>query len=671
MPPLQRTRRRNQNDSLRAVGVKGTISMVYQHPNLMDASDTMSTEDPGATDKTADTPGREGEGGTSSEAASVHKAPVPKISAALVHELSVKMRHRPDAVFDLEHPEAIVPLLPVQELLFAIQEIGRSDSGDLVALATPEQFQAFVDLTAWKRDRVDLDELAEWLEVILSLEDDPFLEKLRTMDPELISVGLRRFCTVIQVEDPEEDPIADTDLEAWWTPDRWFVLVPRAPWSVDGPDPSDRHPSGQDPSGLDPYDENSWESPTQEETEGYRLAVSLMSRYYRVAPHLARALLQDALSGTESEHEEFAYRWRSGRVADLGYETHAEALGVLAYLDPTSVLGSLSMTADSPRYDRDPIDPTDPASLGGVLMEPWLPGSQERFLDACLQGLPTDERDHLAIGYTFLANRVAAATLTPPGDLEEMQETLARARRGLNLGLIYLASGEEARGRDVLGHLHQTTIFRVGHSLTLQLQRLVSTLRNKGRLSLARQGTTLLDAPWREVAEGLSQRFPALSRAFDSPPAPGFRPILTLEDLAHGAALVEDLAAQWPLCFLGLRFPPRLLTEEGLTGCVPHEPGALRLGDIFRTAAVRHLLGESFAPEPLTSEAVERAEALLVSRQEDWRTVEVDLLTRTRRRLESVAMPAPTRLERLVSLWLLPLRSASLKGHVLRLRSPG
>ncbi|MDY0002269.1 MAG: DUF6178 family protein, partial [Polyangia bacterium] len=581
-------------------------------------------------------------------------APDPgEVLSELVLDTARKIRRRPDAVFELERPEKVVPLLPVQELLFAISEMGRTDSQDLVALTTPEQFQAFLDLSVWTRDQVELGELEEWMQVLGGLEDRPFLGKLRALDPELLCAGLAQMCAVIQVEDPDEDPTFGSNLPAWWTPDRFFVLMPTPPRDPETGSRGERE------------EDEDWDPDADEH---FALAKAFVERLYRADPHRARSLLMETISGTVAEQEEFAYRWRAGRVADLGYETYAEALGVLAYLDPRAVRDHLRQSPEPPRSER---DPTDPASLGGVLLEPWLPGSEERFLDDCLERLNVAERDRLTLGYTFLANRVAAATLASPGDAEEMRQVLVRVRQGLNLGLMYLTEGQGDAAPGILSRTPLTTVFRVGYSLTLKLKRLVDTLHRQGRISLAKRGATLLEGPWLELAEGLSQRFPALSRAFDAPPGKGTRPLLTLEDLGKGAALVEDLAVQWPLCFLGLRFSPRWLTEEGLAGCQPHEPGAVRLGDLFRTAWTRQMLGETFGVEPLTRDQQERAESLLTERARSQGAGWCDVMLeeaegRVRQRLEAVAMPAPDRLGRILASWLEPLKTCSLAGLTIR-----
>lgn len=543
-------------------------------------------------------------------------------------------------MFDVEKPEQVVPLLPVQELLFAIQEMGVSDAGDLVALATPTQMRAFLDLSLWARDRLEPDETDDWLTMLLELEDDDFLEKLQGLDPELLGTILRKYA---EVYDPQLQPVPELDMAPYVTPDTFFVVLPRIP-ELD-PETGEFDPDW-DPVG-DPR---------------FLTVTRLLDKLYRVDPEMARALVMETASSTTSELEELAYRWRSGRLADLGYEPYAEALEILQFLDPSQLMDRLS----TPDPAAPPRDPEDPVTLGGVLLEPYVADGEEAFLSACLETLGPEDLDRVTMGFTFLANRIAAATLTRPGDVDQMGEVLTRARQGLNLGLEFLTRRRSDAAVEVFAKMPVSMVFRVGHSLTLQLQRLVTALGRTGRLSLATRGFTLLEGSWRELAKGLTERFPQVTRAFDDVPQPGFRPILGLADLLHTTELVEDLSGQWPLCFLGLKFELDWLTPAGLKGCRPSEPGAIRLGDLFRTAALRWSLGAELRVIPLEAAELEKTAPTVTEKAADLDAWTEELAREVTRILEDAEHDPPARLRRILRTWLAPLSTEPLAGLVLQ-----
>src|SRR5690606_9147336 len=58
---------------------------------------------------------------------------------------------------------------------------------------------------------------------------------------------------------------------------------------------------------------------TSERDDDVRVVHQVLDYLYRGDGDLARHVLAAARAGLESELEELAYRWRAGRMADLGY----------------------------------------------------------------------------------------------------------------------------------------------------------------------------------------------------------------------------------------------------------------------------------------------------------------------------------------------------------------
>src|SRR5204863_7159472 len=57
-----------------------------------------------------------------------------------------RTRRRADDILDHPDPRQLVARLSIQELYYAIQEIGLNAAQDLMALATPSQVRGFSDL---------------------------------------------------------------------------------------------------------------------------------------------------------------------------------------------------------------------------------------------------------------------------------------------------------------------------------------------------------------------------------------------------------------------------------------------------------------------------------------------------------------------------------------------
>ncbi len=87
----------------------------------------------------------------------------------------------------------LVRSLPAELLYTTIQEVGLADSTELVQLASPAQFRTFVDLGAWKRDRIEPHAVLTWLRAARGDESEEFLRKLHGMDLEMLEYMLREF----------------------------------------------------------------------------------------------------------------------------------------------------------------------------------------------------------------------------------------------------------------------------------------------------------------------------------------------------------------------------------------------------------------------------------------------------------------------------------------------
>src|SRR5260370_14611434 len=90
--------------------------------------------------------------------------PLSRWRAALAR---ARRGRKADAILSEPDAEKLVPQLPVQDLYYAIKEVGLADAQELVALASPEQIRGFVDLDVWERDALDERRLNAWIETLV------------------------------------------------------------------------------------------------------------------------------------------------------------------------------------------------------------------------------------------------------------------------------------------------------------------------------------------------------------------------------------------------------------------------------------------------------------------------------------------------------------------------
>jgi hypothetical protein len=411
--------------------------------------------------------------------------PLSKWRAALAR---ARRGHKADAI--LSEPEAVtlVPTLPVQELYYAIKEVGLADAEDLLALTTAAQVQGFVDLDAWERDHLDERRVNAWIEALSDAGYEKLGAVVADLDPELMALWLQRQAVIydLTIEEAPEEPQG----HFFPTPDRFYLL--------------DILVGGEEGKALE----------------------RIIDWFYRYDLDLGRRIIMGAKWELGSDLEEHAWRWRQGRMADLGYVDFYEALSIYRWLDPTTVKADENTFVAAP-----PESPTElPAVMAGSLDEAG-------FFGKALGTLPSDadvERLHGAL--VLLINKAMAADLVDPGDVDHGKEALSRAVATLGLGLEYLSRGDATRAGLALGSVALERLFRLGFSLTLQVKTLADTLVKGGLNPIE------LESPWDDVMRALRQRRPAYPRVLDEPPANGVRHFATLADVARAAAALERIA---------------------------------------------------------------------------------------------------------------------------------
>jgi len=334
---------------------------------------------------------------------------------ALVCEAPVAARGE---LLDLvPQPEAVVPALPEAELAYTAKAIGLADAAWLLAHATPDQLVACVDLDAWSGSELAPDpaRVGAWLGALAEAGEEALLRGAHALDPELLVLWLRdRIEVTLKEGDAFEPPPGARSLEGQF----WY----RA--RREGDDLADVQAL------LDAlFREDYW-------------------TYFR--------LVQGAAWELPSEMEEWALRWRSGRLEDLGFPTWEEAM---------SIYGVLSARA----LDALPEAPA-PAAEVDWRLPIWMPrlplaASAAQAIFRALAALGEEERRPHLYAFLALANRVAVADQLPLGDAETIPRALDKAASLASSGLEHLAAAHGVSLADALRRAGVQRLFRVGFSL--------------------------------------------------------------------------------------------------------------------------------------------------------------------------------------------------------------
>ena len=321
-------------------------------------------------------------------------------------------------------PEQVVPLLPEAELCFTVKAIGLADAVWLLELATPEQVVACVDLDAWSGTALDPLVLNEWMDALAGTGDEALLRSIRALDPEIVVLFLKSRVGVVQKPD---------DDEGWDPPDGGKTLEGQFYFVPLG--------EGDDASAIE-----------------HILRVLFQNDYWRYF-----RMMQGVVWELETETSEFAQRWRSGRLEDLGFPPWDDAMRIYRYL---------------PEKEREAIpDGPDPLNVGAWHMPVWVPdlptgreASQPIF--QALARLAEHERRPAFFAFVAVANKIAVADKMTLSDAESTPRAIEKAARLMSRGLELLAERRALDPTDVVRRVSLERLFRIGANLDPENARL-------------------------------------------------------------------------------------------------------------------------------------------------------------------------------------------------------
>ncbi len=336
---------------------------------------------------------------------------------------------RLEALVEDKAAAALVRSLPADRLYLDIRAVGLADATDVVQLASPAQFQSFIDLGAWKGDRLDHHALLSWIRAARGDDAEAFHAQLTGLDSELLESLLREHTTI---HDLEEEPDLHVEGLTLDSADGRYRVEFRAEQSVDQA----------------------------------ALRTWLLDLLAQDALGLSRQL-ESARWALPSELEEVAYNFRNARLSDLGFPDPETARSLFA---------------------RVPLPPPPPADAAASALAAGR--ERPRLLSAALEALTADERDNLEDELRTVVNAVLVDERADPGDPQAIRDASERARDTLELGLEYLASGNAAAAAEVVRAQTSRHLFQVGFTLGLRLKHRADRL---ARQPLSRlDGTWLL-----------------------------------------------------------------------------------------------------------------------------------------------------------------------------------
>lgn len=359
------------------------------------------------------------------------------------------------------------------ELYWLFKENGGPDAMELLGLASPEQCVFILDMELWRGWSFSEDKAIEYLGYIMQGSEEHFLELLPYLDFNLLSLFLGRELIVAGgIGDINTDEERQTDWDH--TFDDVFLIKFKNP-------------------------------------EHATIIGSFLELVCRLDNPLYTSLMESVSGEIDIESEEECYHLKSGRLADLGFPPHDEALEIYSRINPATF---------TPGRNKELLQAVEATTLP----EMFLTG--KTFLERVI--LRADS-ELFRMELNYLINTVMVADEAHLADMEQMRSTVERVYGYLNIALEYLSEGDEAKGVEIVTGEHLKRLFQLGFSLVIGLKFRADKLSEQP------------DYATGKALSGLKTARPRFYRGLDSDGIDGYREFREMQDVTTVSDFLKKL----------------------------------------------------------------------------------------------------------------------------------
>ncbi|WP_456433296.1 DUF6178 family protein [Thermosulfuriphilus sp.] len=442
--------------------------------------------------------------------------------------------------------------IPPQELFWTIKAIGPEDALSLISMASQEQLTFIFDLDWWHKDRLVPQRIVSWLLILFEVSEDKVAQWLLGVDEDLLAATMNLFLRVEKRPDDTDFMEARDKLPPFSLDDTYFVEFRNQK--------------------LEP------------------LFMRLLQILMEISPEKYRNLMESLLWELPSEVLERAYRWRKGRLADLGIPDFFEALDIYARLDTPRQMRRVERRHLPPPTEELP----PPAFLPVVYME------TEDLLTLALARITDGAQfERLRRELAWVVNKVLMTDEINLDDPSQIKRAIKKAEAYLNIALEELSGGDIEEARGLLEEYFLEDLFRLAHTRLRGLKiRALRIIESQGFKELLLH----LDQPYQLTLEALTRNRPQEILYFDLK-ALGtdqeMRPFRRLSEVKETTQRLEEIEV-----FSGILTRifghPRdwrgklLLKKTNIT-----EPNDLTWSALLATGVANWLLKGKFIFEPL------------------------------------------------------------------------
>ncbi|MCP4348240.1 MAG: hypothetical protein GY795_22355 [Desulfobacterales bacterium] len=456
--------------------------------------------------------------------------------------LAMMPEHALDTILDWPHPAALVHSFPDEDFFFLMHDVGVDDSLELLSLASDRQWEYILDVEIWEKDRIGINSVTKWLTLLLKADPDRFIRWFLREKTEFIEFYLFNNMEVA-IRAHDQDP-SDIGGNFNTIDDIFYVRF------VDYP-----------------YD---CELKNKDQRDAFLAEfLNRLAAYDFVTYQKVLLELHAFISG---EAEEQAYRMRNIRLAEKGFMSFDEAVGIYQPVKPKDIkIGGLKYIAKNRDRDFLPV-PLYPAE---VLEDDNLFTTSLKLIeiDDILQQLQTE--------FAGLCNQIISADQKTIREKEELQSIVKKACGYISIGLERLTKKplDQNRTAALIQKFPLSRIFRVGYGLALELKWRAEEWRKKSWSEQKGLPLTFWGEEWLGVIGGLLIKRPMCYDNFKTGVL--YRDFACFDDITYAENILNEITAF-----------DNLLSMMEIQPEIPSFPGGLLTHkSLVLTLWARHYLG--------------------------------------------------------------------------------
>lgn len=391
-----------------------------------------------------------------------------------------------------DNPREFLSLIPATELWLTIRRLTPEDSLLLIKSASPDQLQVVFDIEWWRRDRLEMAPIIEWLGYISACGMKKIVEWFRECDWDQILWFFKENIVVFKNED----------------------------------------------SNIDPSDAVSW---PREETpithEGVYYFQVLDKKHDTLIRHLLEVLakndielyhtiLEDCIWDIPSQREEEAYDARGRRLAEHGFPTFDEALSLYSPLS-ASCFKIVKKKHVEPKGSLAPRYPLT------VL------GDQVLFINRVLADMDGEGESEALREIANIANKVETAD-GHEIDPEALGKSIIKGVGYINIGLEILSGGDIGKAASLLSEYWLENIFQVGLNEVVKASGNAKKIFNDSWMVGNEGSLLLLEDEYRLLIENILKKRPLFFSGGDQFSEKGPRDFLSMEEIDLAKARLKE-----------------------------------------------------------------------------------------------------------------------------------